>query len=229
MSDATIFDAPAGKTTSETGETANTQLALPDEVKELIGEGKKYKSPEDALKSVPHAQRHILTLEQELAAAREELAKARTSEEVYATVKEMLATGGRPPEGGKQAEPLDLEAVLDRKLQEREARAAANANVATVKQVLVAQFGDKAAEVYSEKAKQLGIGVEFLNDLCARSPNAAFELLGVKPGSGDTKPAMRSSVNTELLKPNEAPKPKSVMGGAKTSDVIEAWRAAKPK
>ena len=35
---------------------------IPTEAAELVGDGKKYSSVEDALKSVPHAQKHIQTL-----------------------------------------------------------------------------------------------------------------------------------------------------------------------
>jgi hypothetical protein len=54
-------------------DTAPKTFEIPTEVQSLVGEGKKYQSPEDALKSVPHAQKHIETLESELAEAREEL------------------------------------------------------------------------------------------------------------------------------------------------------------
>ena len=43
------------------------QFQIPTEASELVGAGKKYQSVEDALKSVPHAQKHIQTLENELA------------------------------------------------------------------------------------------------------------------------------------------------------------------
>jgi chaperonin cofactor prefoldin len=223
----TIFD---GKTTPSGEAPANPQLTLPDEAAELIGEGKKYATVQDALKSVPHAQKHISTLEAELAQAREALTKAKAADEVYATVKEMLATGGKPPAVGGQEQLPDLDALLDRKLQALEAQKVAKDNTEQVKQALVAQFGDKAIETYRQKASDLGIGVETLNDLCAKSPKAALELLGVKPKPATAaSTAAGSRVDPSRLASLQSPQqPKSVMGGASTSEVIAAWRAAKP-
>lgn len=224
----TIFDT-SGSTKPE-GEAAKPNLQLPDEVLEHIGEGKKYASVEEALKSVPHAQKHIATLEQELKDMREKMEKATSAEEVYKTVKEMLAAEGRQPSGGDAGKPIDVEAILDRKLQEREAAQKAMENVTSVKTVLAEQFGERAADIYREKAQALGIGVEFLNDLCAKSPKAALELLGVKATSKGTAPTSTAgTIRTEGLDASKNPtKPKPVMGGASTSELLAAWRAAKP-
>lgn len=206
---------------------ANTQPTLPDEVAELIGEGKKYATAEEALKSVPHAQKHIATLEAEMKALKEDLGKAKSAEEVYETVKEMMATGKQPSPAAVTTVVPDLDTLLDRKLEAREQALKAKENTELVKQALVAQFGDKAIDVYKEKAATLGIGVEFLNDLCAKSPNAAFELLGVKPARTVSPTTQKGTVNTTLLNATKTtPQPKSVMGGAPTSEVIQAWRAA---
>lgn len=225
MTNATIFDG-----TTPAGESANSQLTLPDEAVELIGEGKKYATVTDALKSVPHAQKHISTLEAELADARAKLEKATAAEEVYATVKEMLAANGRPPEAGGQVQAPDWDALLDRKLTALKAQETAQGNREQVKQALVAQFGDKSIEVYKQKATELGIGVETLNDLCDKSPKAALELLGVKPKPTTAATTVTgSTVDPSRLAASQNPqKPKSVMGGAATSEVIAAWRAAKP-
>jgi hypothetical protein len=205
----TIFD---GKTTPS-ADPAEPKITLPDEAAELIGEGKKYATVTDALKSVPHAQKHISTLE-----------------EVYTTVKEMLAANGKPPVVGTGTTAPDWDALLDRKLQALEAQKTAQGNTEQVKQVLVAQFGEKAIEVYKQKATDLGIGVETLNELCAKSPKAALELLGVKPKPTTAASTVTgSTVDPSRLAALQNPqKPKSVMGGAPTSELIAAWRAAKP-
>jgi hypothetical protein len=222
----TIFD---GKTTPS-ADPAEPKITLPDEAAELIGEGKKYATVTDALKSVPHAQKHISTLEAELAQARAALEKATAAEEVYTTVKEMLAANGKPPVVGTGTTAPDWDALLDRKLQALEAQKTAQGNTEQVKQVLVAQFGEKAIEVYKQKATDLGIGVETLNELCAKSPKAALELLGVKPKPTTAASTVTgSTVDPSRLAALQNPqKPKSVMGGAPTSELIAAWRAAKP-
>ncbi len=48
--------------TNEAQNQVNQQpvFQIPTEAAELVGDGKKYQSVEDALKSVPHAQKHIV-------------------------------------------------------------------------------------------------------------------------------------------------------------------------
>ena len=78
---------------------------IPTEAAELVGDGKKYSSVEDALKSVPHAQKHIQTLESELATLKEELMKRRTTEELLDEIK----SGVQPkenPQGVEFDQPL---------------------------------------------------------------------------------------------------------------------------
>ena len=72
----TIFD----QATPDVVETQ--QNAIPTELAEFVGEGKKYQTVEDALKSIPHAQSHIQKLEEEMKQAREELAKRKAAEEL---------------------------------------------------------------------------------------------------------------------------------------------------
>ena len=75
--------------TNEAQNQVNQQpvFQIPTEAAELVGDGKKYQSVEDALKSVPHAQKHIQTLESELASVKEELTKRRTTEELLDEIK----------------------------------------------------------------------------------------------------------------------------------------------
>lgn len=226
MTDSTIFD--QGTTPPEVKQPP-ADIQLPDEVASLIGEGKKYATLADALKSIPHAQSHIATLEAEMKTAKERLEKAKSADEVYETVKEMLAQGKTIP-SEKQLGAPDLDHLLDRKLEAREQALKAKENTDFVKHVLVEQFGDKAIEVYKEKAASLGIGVEFLNDLCAKSPTAAMELLGVKASKTTAPTTQKGALNTALLDTLKTPPaPKTVMGGQSSSELIAAWRAAAPK
>ena len=57
MSEETIFDQSTNE--DQNIDTSITNSQLPTEVLDFVGDGKKYSSVEDALKSVPHAQKHI--------------------------------------------------------------------------------------------------------------------------------------------------------------------------
>lgn len=206
-----------------------TATQLPDHLKDLVGPGKKYATVEKALESIPHAQQHISTLETELKGMREKIATAVSAEQVYETVQQLLEAE-KATLSVAAVDENSLAALLDRKLTEREALAKQQANVSSVKAALANKFGEKAEEMYVAKATELGVGVQFLNDIVKHSPKAALELFGL----AHTPTPIRTTsggINTEALNAQKQPpaKPKSVMGGASTQEMIEAFRAAKPQ
>ena len=81
-------------TPESTPQTPSTPQApvIPPELSEYVGVGKKYASIDEVYKAFPNAQKHISTLETDLAAAREELAKRRTTEELLNDIQTGLAT-----------------------------------------------------------------------------------------------------------------------------------------
>src|SRR5690606_35996662 len=81
-------------------------LQIPDEVLEFVGPGKKYATLADALKSVPNAQKHIQTLEDEMKQLRADKGSALSQEEVYAAVQDYLKQNG-----GQAGAGLDEKAV----------------------------------------------------------------------------------------------------------------------
>ncbi len=208
---------------------APTPAVIPDSLKGLVGEGKKYATLEAALSSIGPAQEHILRLEDELRQARESVQSGDALKETYETVQEMLTKLRETP----QASVVDEAAIaglLDRKLTEREQKQIVAANAATVKQALEAKYGDKAKEVYDAKAEELGIKDGFLNDLAVKSPKAVLELFGIKPAASKATPSTPGSVNTAQF--DNRPQPtqsKNIMFGAKTEDILTKWRAAKPQ
>jgi hypothetical protein len=227
-----IFDDDGGNqtTTQDTTVTPAPDLSkiLPDSLKDMVGEGKKYASVEKALESIPHAQSHIERLETELKDMRSKVESSVATNEVYDTVKKLLEAERKTPEGGKWDEAT-LAELLDRKLTERDTLAKQQANVQSVKKALEDKYGDTAKEVYNKKAEELGVSVKFLNDVVAASPNAAFELFGVNKSNSTSVPAgTRSTVNTDAFKPQPPTQKASIMGGADTADMVAAWRAAKP-
>jgi hypothetical protein len=199
---------------------------LPDKVKELVGEGKKYKTELDALASIPFAQEHIAKLEAEALVLREQAAKAKASEEIYTTMQELIAAQANPSTQSTLDE-ASIASLLDRKLVEREQRVVMQGNIAVVRDAAIAKWGDKAQEMYDNKAAELGISKQFLNSVVEKSPAAAMEILGLKP---HTVVAPSTSRNTIPLPPATQTKPqKSIMGGATTEEVMSAWSSAKSK
>lgn len=232
MTDATIF---SDGTTPPNGEAAKPVITLPDSVKDMIGEGKKYASVEKALEALAYSQRHIETLESETRTLREKVAEAASTEDVVRTVQDLLAaerakTGVTAPVVDEAA----LSGLLDRKLTEREQRVRETENVSAVKSALLEKHGDKADEFYRERAKELGVTTEFLNSVVASSPAAARELLGLKPATASSAGAShsRGTIRTEALDTTNTgsggQQKKSVMGGATTSELVDRWKSYRP-
>lgn len=206
--------------------------ALPTEVAELVGEGKKYRTAEDALKAIPHAQKHITTLEEEAKQLREELAKRKTSEEL---LEEFRATGFPQPPVDKQgqAQPVDVEAIVASVLAKREAATTAQKNISTVVSTFQQTFGDKAKaeEMYNKVAEESGLSVSALNSLAATSPEAVLRLAGITRKQTETIPGkVQSTVNAQAFgdKPNSELSAR-LKSGASTKDMVNAWRIAGEK
>lgn len=198
------------------------QNAIPTELAEFVGEGKKYQTVEDALKSIPHAQSHIQKLEEEMKQAREELAKRKAAEELL----EEFKTQGMPE---NKAAPLDMEAltkVVENALSAKEAQKAAQNNINTVVNAFNSKFGEKGPEQYKLLAQETGVPLEALNKLAATSPQAVFRLAGLEAKSF-TPGKTSSSVNTTTMQSQgQALSVKVKPVGASTKELVSAWRNA---
>lgn len=227
----------------EDGKTATTEKPvessnpIQDELlSEFVGEGKKYATVEEAIKSVPHAQSHISKLEEELRTLREELGKSRSAAEILAELKEAMTqnTNNDEPTSPNVVSPEVINELVDKALKQKTAEQQAADNIRTANRVMVEKFGEKAQKVLVDKATELGMDVSYLKATAARSPKAFLALMGVQDSAPAATGSMRttsSSVNTEVLdatRSGDKPSAK-VATGATTKDMINAWRAAKPE
>lgn len=228
MSTETIFD--LGSTTiSSQQDNQIPQTSLPTEVVEFVGEGKKYGTVEEALKSVPHAQKHIQSLEAELAQLKEQVTKQKTTEELLDELKSGLNTN----EATTTTVGLDkdeLTNLVNQTLAQREAQQTSKQNASSVASKFREKFGDAAEQAYITLAQESGLSVQQLNNLAATSPSAVLRLAGLSAGGSGMAGKSSSSVNTEALS-NTAVEEKSarVKQGATTKDLVNAWKIAGEK
>lgn len=181
----------------------------------LVGEGKKYKTVEDLANAYIHADAFIKSTTRELQEVKEELNIRLDTEEVLKRARQNQSNVDQttPPETKveKAATPLsdeDLAARIRTVTQAERLRETAAQNVTTVATRLIEQFGDeaKANEFVRNKAAELGVGVEFLQDVAARSPKAFFSSIGLENTTPKTPPTTpsRGDVNTEAFRNNGA-------------------------
>jgi len=175
----TVFD--KSSETAKDGGTAGTDT-LDTGASELVGEGKKYATVEEALKSIPHAQSHISTLESELSELRTKAAKGATMDEILAQLKERTTQGTESP---APTGVDNLDERVEQVVSKMEAKGIAERNLQTVDTEIKALYGDKSREVYEGKIRSLGMSPEQGRDLAAASPKAFMEIFGKQASSGE--------------------------------------------
>ena len=228
--DEVTTETPVEQSTNEAvqTDTAPKAFEIPTEAQELVGEGKKYQSPEDALKSVPHAQKHIETLESELASVKEELTKRQTTQELI----DELKSGSQPVENTTQSAEINQDnvmALVNETLSIREKKAQADSNAKQVAAKFTAQYGDKAEATYNSIAKELNVTVTQLNELASSAPSIVLKAAGL---SAATAPVGNTtgSVNTEALTNTASPQALSAkVESGSTKDLLRAWGRAGEK
>lgn len=202
---------------------------LPDNVKDLVGPGKKYATVEKALEALVHSQDHIARIEAENADIRARAEAALSVEQVHETVQELLKKE-RETRGPVSVDEAALSGVLDRALTQREQQKIAKENANAVVGALSGKFGEKAQEQYELKAKELGLSVADLNELSKKSPKAVLGYFGISE-KAPVVVRTHGSINTTALN-NNSPlpeKPKSPMSGGTTKDIQAMWDYAKKK
>ena len=230
MSEQNIFTTTATPVAIEPVVSPPTTSTLSPEVSEFVGTGKKYASVEDALRSVPHAQKHISTIEAELAAVKEELVKRRTAEDLLEELRSASNTQA-PAQTGNNITTEEIAQIVQRTIGQNEAQTKATNNIEKVKNAFLTSFGEKASDVYDKVARESGLSLTDLNKLATTSPNLILKLAGIveKTNLAPTKPS--STFNTETLNnTNDTPLLSSrVKQGASTKDLVAAWKIAGQK
>lgn len=228
-----------GSTSTEPNTHPNTKLTdLLNGIKNERGEPK-YKTLEDALLGLQHAQDYIPTLKKTLTEREQELENLRKEQnkiaELEASVRrlsEQSGNEGTPPKSLTEQEVAALVAKsLETTLTQREQQAIQKNNLNTVVSSLQSTFGDAAEAKYNEKAAEFGMSVAEFNALAARSPMIVLTALGVKASTNNnTQAPNKGSVNSgglqtpteTLVGRNKVP----TLIGATTQDVqAESKRA----
>lgn len=209
-----------------------------DYLAELVGEDKKFKSPQDLARSKAEADLFIDRLKGELQGLREELNAKMKLEDLLTK----METVSKPPsnevqpnrEEGKTAlTPEELEAILDSKLNEREQSRIQVSNIQEAKRVLSSSLGNDYAAKLDEKARSLGVSREFMDNLAKTQPKALFKLLDVDPNATTNNQsresifgAPSSGVRSEGFKPASNEKTSSYYESLRKSDPKSYWSPA---
>lgn len=228
MSEENIFSADqAPESVVENPPVNDSQL--PPEVQEFVGEGKKYKSLQDALKSIPHAQSHIEKLEQELVEARTEAAKARAMDELLEEInKSKVQVAPQSTPASNTPKDVDINSAVEQVMARREAQKVAKENAQEVINAFQAKFGDQSEAQFVKLAQDTGLPLNYLNSLAQTSPKAVLKLAGMVSEAPKNVPHSTSTVKTEgqFNSSNQELSSRVPLVGASTKDVLNAWKTA---
>jgi hypothetical protein len=203
----------------------STQTTQVDETKnyleELVGEGKKFKTPQELARGKAEADAFVERLKQEQQALREENARLqqeassknrlsdlldRLEKEPGTTTTTSQTTTSGEPDGSKQViTPEKIAEIIDQRVSQREKLLIEANNLQYVKNTLTETFGPNYSETLKSKAQELSVGTEFLDSLARAQPKAFLELVGVKAGAqqatrtSPTGGAPASSTNTQAF------------------------------
>ncbi len=201
---------------------------------DLIGDDKKYKTEQAALESIPFAQAHIKNLEAQLADFKAKEENNKTMDDYLAEIKE--ASKPTAPAVPEVSAPQEIDydklgGLVDAKIEGVRKQEVFDSNILSVVNKLTEQCGsrEEADKVYKIKASELALSIADMNKMAGDRPDLLLKLINV-----NTKLDSNSSnggLNIDALnldKPAEPPR-KSVMSGATSNDMINAWRASAPK
>lgn len=219
---------PAATTDVTTPETPLITPTIPPELAELVGEGKKYKTIEEAQRAIPHAQSHISTLEADNARMKEELTKRKTTEELLADIRNSSQTP-EPTAQGVEVNKDVVSEIVKQQLAINTQETLQRDNTTLVVDTFINTYGaDKAKEEFAKVAANNGMTVSQMEALVATTPKAVLNLAGITTKTTTPSSAITSNVNTQsnlVTNPN-VPSSK-VTDYGKSVDVADAMRRAK--
>jgi len=206
MSETNLFTPDQGEAVTESAITNQGDVAasttpapitptIPQELSELVGEGKKYKTVEDAYKALPHQVNHISRIELENAQMREELTKRKTAEELLNDMRNRESTTGVSTPSVEVNQDVVSE-IVRKQMEGYNKEQLSKSNTDSVVQAFKQNFGEKAEEMYNTLAKNNGMTIADVNAMAMRSPLAVLNLAGISSKKPVTS-SFSSDVNTQ--------------------------------
>jgi hypothetical protein len=152
----------------------------------FVGEGKKYKDNDAVAKALVEKDNFIARvleekrqLEADHRAALNQKAfddRIKALEQAQTLQPEPSVTQVAPPTPN-----VDIEDVVQKAIAQREAQNLRTRNLMEVKDKLIETLGDDYANKVKNRAQELHISMEKLNEMAADAPNAFFALIGLAP------------------------------------------------
>jgi hypothetical protein len=185
---------------------------------ELVGEDKKFKTPEDLAKGKYQSDLYISQILERQDELRNDYMKLRDEYNSRAKLEELvdqlsqkqqLASNDSTDVKDKPPtfDPNRIDSLIDSKITERELNRRQTENFNKVKDKLIERFGERYQTVFKQQIDNLGLTEDYVNDLARRSPTAVFKTFGLdqEPQTQSFQSPFSSSVRADQFarKPQE--------------------------
>lgn len=167
----------------------------------LVGDGKKYSDPEALARSRVEADQHIARIEAENAEYKAKAAEAKTVEELLAKINapRVVEPVANQPAQPDALTPDAVAELIKDKFNELKTNDVTQKNLGEVSNRMLELYGDKANEVLRQRAADLEVPVEWLQDIAARSPKAFYAQLGLDNKQQAQSGPTHGEVNPQAL------------------------------
>lgn len=206
----------------------------------LVGEGKKYKTTEDAIKALWHSQQHIARLENERAQQQAALNERRNGEDLLALIESKLkATSNEPPPVVSERVPSnngntpamstitaeDIERLLEQKLAQKSQATTAETNLNKVVETLKSNWGPGYQADLRAKASEMGVTPDYLLDLAKNSPSVFLSAVGGNSKKGSVTNSLPPASSFSSTIPGQQPQARNYAFYEKlrTTNKAEYW------
>lgn len=171
--------------------------------------GDQWSDPEVIAKGKIESDAYIEQLKQEIAVLKEQNTKSTKIDSLISSIEQKAAEtttaeaqsnnqGGANESNTKTiVSEDDIQVLIEEALTKKELRNTVRQNLEQVNSQLDQMFGTEADVRVGEKARELGLSKERLQEIASESPSAFFSLIGEKPK--DLKPLTNGSIRTESV------------------------------
>jgi hypothetical protein len=170
-----------------------------DYLQELVGEGKKFKSPQELARGKAESDEYIKILERRSDELRNDYLRLRDESTSRARLEELIdqlqkqstqpvTSNNQPsvnepplgkPDPNNSRERAEIESLVSSKILEHEATKKQQENFELVRNKLKERYGSNYQNLLKEQLNTLGLSEDFANDLARRHPNVLFKTLGL--------------------------------------------------
>ena len=181
---------------------------------ELVGEGKKFKSPEDLAKGKARSDLYIKHLEDRLDEMREDYLKVRDENVSRARLEELIdqlqtrqsTTSSTEPKAKEVTKPTIDPEEFDNYFSAKMTQIKKQENFNSVMGKLKEQYGDNYESVLKNRMEELDLDVPFVDELARNKPKAFFKTLGLdQPDVAPRKDPFQTPLRTQHRSDSFAP------------------------